>query len=163
LQRVERTSGDSPKIGEFRNILREPFELTTLTSFKWDHWGRMRGRITYVFAYEVERSRSGWHMSQDSLELARAYSGLVYVDVEQRVVLRITRKTVDVPATSKVEDASTVLDYPLAKVGVSRLLLPFTAEEQVRSGDLSTRTVVEVHLAPAHLTPIGEVTLANSK
>lgn len=74
LQRVERTVGDSPKIGEFRNMLREPFEPTTLTSFKWDHWGRMRGRITYVFAYLVEQSRSGWRMSQDSLELARAYT-----------------------------------------------------------------------------------------
>ena len=163
LQRFERTSGDSPKIGQFRNMLREPFELATLTSFKWDHWGTLRGRLTYVFAYVVERSRSGWHISQDSLELARAYSGLVYVNVEQRVVLRITRKTVDVPATSKVEEASAVLDYPLAKVGVSRLLLPFKAEEQVRSENLSTRTVVYVYLAPAHLTPIGEVTLASSK
>lgn len=92
-----------------------------------------------------------------------SYSGLLYVDAEERVVLRITRESVDVPATSKVEEASTVLDYPLANVGVSRLLLPFKAEEQLRSGNLSTRTVVEVHEAPAHLTPIGKVTLASSK
>lgn len=151
LQSVERTPGSSARMAEYRTLLREPFEPATLTSFRWDHWGRLRGRMTYVFSYTVERSAS-----------VRLYSGLIYVDAEQETVLRITRKTAAAPATSRVYEVSTILDYPLAGVGVGRVV-PSKAEEQVLSEGLSTKTVVEVQLAPARLKPVTEVALAHSK
>jgi hypothetical protein len=50
--------------------------------------------------------------------------------------------------TSQVKEASAVMDYELAKVSVDQSVLPFRAEEQVRSEKLGTKTVIEIHPGP---------------
>jgi len=143
-----RESGNAPVTAEFVNLLREPFEAAAQASFTWDHWGKLRGRSTYVFAYSVERSKAGQQIGRDSEYDAPAYSGLIYVDMQQRVVLRITRRAMRIPATSQLKEASAVLDYEVARVDGGQSVLPFRAEKLVRTEGRSMRTIEEIAGSP---------------
>ena len=45
--------GGTTSAGDFGSMMRQIFEPATETHFEWDHWGKRRGRLTYVFAYRV--------------------------------------------------------------------------------------------------------------
>jgi hypothetical protein len=148
---------DSATLDRFDDAAREPFEPATKVTFRWDHWGTLRGRLSYVFSYSVPKARSSWRPGPDMVR-AVAYSGLVYIDVETRSIVRITRKVENLRVP--VREASTVLDYEPGERARVLFPLPFRSVEQVRAGDRSTRIdilVLRGHrlLAGAQAVPAG--------
>jgi hypothetical protein len=86
------------------------FEPATEAHFEWDHWGLLRKRDTYVFAYRVLQERNKWHVTagegNDIQDTIPAVKGLVHVDRETKQVLRITLEAVDLPQGFPVKEAS---------------------------------------------------------
>ena len=54
--------GGTVSAGEFGTMMKEIFEPESHAQFSWDHWATLRGRRTYVFAYEIEQKDSKYHM-----------------------------------------------------------------------------------------------------
>jgi hypothetical protein len=138
--------GGATSTGEFASMLYEIFDPATETQFWWDHWAKLRGNVAYVFAYRVSKERSKWHVTyQKSEDIVPAYHGLVYIDMNTGVVLRLVMKP-DVPASFPIQDVSDTLDYDLASIGSNQYFLPLRAEVRMREGKFLSKNEVEFRL-----------------
>src|SRR5438270_387180 len=105
-----RTLGGATSTGEFGSLLRDIFEPYTQARFEWDHWGLLRGRRVMAFAYHVEQARSRWSIEWEHKEhIVPAYSGLVEVDQDTHVVMRVTLVAENIPPSFPVKHAETIL------------------------------------------------------
>lgn len=83
--------GGAISTGEFGSMMGEVFDPATEADFRWDHWGKLRGREVYVFAYRVAQERSKWHVTYEKTDdVVPGYHGLVYVNRDTLSVQRIT-------------------------------------------------------------------------
>jgi archaellin len=91
------------------------FEPETHTQFSWDHWGKLRGRKTYVFAYDVQQEYSKYRVEadDDKLTIVPAYRGLVSIDEDTKMVVKIVMTPYDMPSTFPIREINSSLDYDL--------------------------------------------------
>ncbi len=136
--------GGATSSGEFGTMLKEIFDPATETEFRWERWGKLRGRICHVYALRVRQDRSKWHISwQRQLEIVPGYRGLVYIDRDVPMVLRITMEAVDIPPSFPIQEARTMLDYDFVEIAGNQYLLPLRSEMRMREGRLLVRNQVE--------------------
>jgi hypothetical protein len=146
-QQDYRKVGGTSSSGDFGTMMRQIFERASETRFEWDHWGKLRGRPTFVFGYQVAQARSQWHVSYNGeLDIVPGYRGLIYVDEQTHQVLRITLQAVDMPASFPVHQAETRLDYDYQTLGDQMFLLPLSGEVRMASGDVLSKNTNEFHL-----------------
>jgi hypothetical protein len=138
--------GGTRSSGDFGTLLREVFEPATEAHFEWDHWGLLRSRPTFVFAYHVIQERSKWHVTADREDIVPGYRGMLYVDQETHQVLRISLEAVDLPPTFPVKQASDTLDYDYQDVGGQQFLLPLKNKVLINGSEVLTRNDNEYHL-----------------
>ncbi len=138
--------GGAVSSGEFGSMMKELFEPKTEADFRWERWGKLRGRIAHVFAYRVAQARSQWHVTYENTEdIVPGYHGLVYVDRDTHMVLRITLEA-DLPPTFPIQQVSDTLDYDLAPIGTSEYMLPLKAVVRTRQGKLLAKNDVEFRM-----------------
>lgn len=107
----------SKSAGEFGSMLREIFAPASRARFNWDRWATLRGRRMHVFSYHVAQANSKWHVTyQDKEDIVPAYGGLLYVDRDTSMVMRITFEAENMPPSFPVQQAGTVLDYDLIPI-----------------------------------------------
>ncbi len=137
--------GGTVSQGEFGSMMKKIFDLSTETRFEWERWALLRGRRTYVFAYDVEQKNSEYHVSVDkSLEIVPAYRGLVYIDRDAKMITRITLVPYDLPAGYPIRDIKTTLDYDFTRIGDKDFMLPLKAVvTSVRSTHSMSRNDIE--------------------
>jgi hypothetical protein len=140
--------GGTVSAGEFGSMMLKIFEPETQTRFEWARWAKLRGRITYVFAYEVEQAHSDYHVSVDkTLEIVPAYRGEIFVDRDNKMITKITLVPFDMPETFPLRDVKTSLDYDLAKIGDAEYMLPLKAViTSIRSNRYMTKNDIEFRL-----------------
>jgi hypothetical protein len=114
--------------GDFGSVLSWIFRPKSETRFQWERWTNLRGRPTYVFSYHVEQSHSDFRMAANKLERKAAFGGLVYIDRENRRVMRITYAPTDIPSYWPITEVRSELDYGLASIGEEKFFLPLHAE-----------------------------------
>ncbi len=56
--------GGTVSAGEFGSMMSEIFEPQSQAQFSWDHWATLRGRRTYVFAYDIEQQYSQYRIKE---------------------------------------------------------------------------------------------------
>ena len=98
-------------------------------------------RFTYVFNYKVDQSHSSWGISdgETNREVTPGYQGLIYVDVKSRQILKLTFKSVGIPADFPIQLAEEDLDYSYADIGGQQFLLPLQAEVRLNRGGMKTK------------------------
>jgi len=140
--------GGTISAGEFGSMMKDIFEPETETRFAWERWATLRGRRTYVFAYDVDQSRSKYHVSvEKTMEIVPAYRGLVYVDRDTKMVTKITMIPYDMPAGFPIREIHTSLDYDFTKIGDSEFLLPLKAVvTSTRANNLMSKNDIEFRL-----------------
>jgi hypothetical protein len=139
--------GGTTSAGDFGTMMRQIFEPSSETHFEWDHWGKLRSRLAYVFSYRVSQERSQWHIDYErKQDIVPAYEGLLYVDQETRQVLRVTLQAVGIPASFPVHKAETKLDYDYQTLGEQQFLLPLKGEVQMAGDDVLTKNANEFRL-----------------
>lgn len=132
--------------GEFGSMMRELFDPATQADFKWERWATLRGRRAQVYSYRVAKDRSKWHVNYQRIEdIVPAYHGLVYIDNDTSVIVRLTFDA-DLPPSFPVQQAGTVLDYDYAQIGDQPHLLPLKAVVRMREGRLLVRNDVEFRM-----------------
>jgi hypothetical protein len=139
--------GGATSSGEFGSLLREIFEPQTLAHFEWDHWATLRGKLVMAFRYNVEQSRSQWAVEYEHRDhIFPAYSGLVYIDKDLHVVMRVTLNADNIPPTFPIRLARTILDYDYQDISGHEFLLPYKAQIDMSADNVLTRNETEFRL-----------------
>ena len=141
-----RQFGGTTSEGEFGSMMKEIFEPESHTDFSWDHWGKLRGRKTYVFAYDVQQQYSKYHVeADDKLAIVPAYRGLVYIDEDTKMVVKVVMTPYDMPVTFPIHDITSSLDYDLETIGDQQYMLPLKSvltskrDRQMSKNDIEFR------------------------
>ncbi len=133
--------------GEFASMLDQIFEPETHTDFSWDHWGKLRGRKTYVFAYDVQQEFSHYRVEADDAQtIVPAYRGLVYIDEETKMVVKIVMSPYDMPSTFPIHDITTSLDYDFETIGDQKYMLPLKSVLTSKRGRMMSKNDIEFRL-----------------
>lgn len=135
--------GGTTSAGEFGTMMKDIFDPSSRARFGWDHWGNLRGRRTYVFAYDIDRETSKFHITEveTKRDIIPAYRGLIYVDQDTKTVTRITLDPYDIPADFPIREAHETLDYDFQKIGDGDFMLPLKAELMMRSRYLTKNDI----------------------
>jgi hypothetical protein len=135
--------GGSISRGEFGSLLRDVFEEGTSADFQWDHWGRLRNRLCYVFRYHVNASRSRYSVDYERKQQAvPAYHGLVYVEKGSNVITRLTIEP-EMPEGFPVQEIHQTIDYNFFDISGRQYLLPMYSQVQSRAGRFGSRNEIE--------------------
>jgi hypothetical protein len=133
--------------GEFGSLLQEIFDEETGAAFEWLRWATLRGRRAHVYSYRVAQPNSKLRLDyQRTQHVVTGYSGLIYVDRDTEMILKVTQDADDIPPGFPIGQASTALDYDYTQIAEQTHLLPLKAEVRMRHGKLLTRNNVEFHL-----------------
>jgi hypothetical protein len=140
--------GGSKSFGEFGSMLREIFEPATEARFEWDHWGTLRGKLVMAFAYHVSQSRSQYRLVVEDAKLSiiTAYRGLVEVDPDTHVVMRVSTIAENIPPDFPIRKAEDVLDYDYQELSGHTFLLPLKSQVLMSGGDALTKLDEEFRL-----------------
>src|SRR5438094_207192 len=79
-------------------------------------------------------------------EVTVGYSGLVYVDRDTEMILKVTQEGENIPPAFPIQKVTGALDYDYTRIGEQTHLLPIKAEVRMRHDRLLTRNIVEFHL-----------------
>jgi hypothetical protein len=139
--------GGAISTGEFGSMMREIFEKETEAEFRWERWATLRGKRAHVFFYRVAQPRSKWRIEYERRERTYpGYHGLIYVDRDTLMVMRITLEAEDIPASFPIQQASSMLDYDYTKISGREYMLPLRAVVRIREGKLLAKNEVEFRL-----------------
>jgi hypothetical protein len=140
--------GGSKSFGEFGSMLREIFEPSTEARFEWDHWGTLRGKRVMAFAYHVLQSHSQYRLVVEDAKLSiiTAYRGLVEVDPDTHVVMRVSTIAENIPPDFPIRKADDVLDYDYQELSGHTFLLPLKSQVFMSGGEVLTRLDEEFRL-----------------
>ncbi len=142
-----RQFGGTTSEGEFGSMMKEIFEPETHTQFSWDHWGKLRGHKTYVFAYDVQQEFSKYRVeADDSLSIVPAYRGLIYIDEDTKAVVKIVMTPHDMPSTFPIHDITSSLDYDLETIGDQQFMLPLKSVLTSKRDRQMTKNDIEFRL-----------------
>lgn len=134
--------------GDFGTQLLEIFAPDTKTKFQWDHWTRLRNRLTHVYSYRTIREHSNYKLTfgvkgEYRQTVIAGRHGFMYADNETHMVMRITGEAESIPPGFPVIAASSILDYDLADVGGRQFLLPLRSEQQMKDAQREFKNVEE--------------------
>jgi len=140
--------GGTVSAGEFGTMMSEIFAPETQARFEWDHWATLRGRRTYVFAYDIEQQFSQYHMKEvdTGQEIVPAYRGLVYIDRETKMITKLTLNPYNIPSDFPVHEASESLDYDFQTIGDAHYMLPLKAVLTSKLTRYMTKNDIEFRL-----------------
>jgi hypothetical protein len=137
--------GGAISSGEFGSMLREIFEPQTEAEFHFERWGKLDGRICYVYNYHVTRSNSRWTIDYEhgAQTYRPAYSGLIYIDKDAPVVIKVTLVAEGIPATFPIQEAQSWLQYDYQEISGQKFLLPLKSEMTMRDSKVVSKNEVE--------------------
>ena len=142
-----RQFGGTTSEGEFGSMMKEIFEPDSHAEFSWDHWGKLRGRKTYVFAYDIQQEYSKYRVEADNTQaIVPAYRGLVYVDVDTKMVVKIVMTPYNMPSTFPIHDITSSLDYDLETIGDQQFMLPLKSVLTSKHDRQMTKNDIEFRL-----------------
>jgi hypothetical protein len=141
-----RSAGGSQSFGDFGSMLRQIFERSSEARFEWDHWGTLRGQRVMEFAYHIAQSNSQYHLIVEKGNIITAYHGIVAVDPNTHVVLRVSVIADNIPPDFPVRSAEDILDYDYQDISGHTFLLPLKATVTANLGDYLSRNDKEFRI-----------------
>src|SRR5207244_3954692 len=77
--------------GEFGSMLQQIFESESEAKFEWLRWATLRGKRAHVYTYHIPQPNSHWQINYERRqEIVVGYSGLIYVDRDTGMILKVT-------------------------------------------------------------------------
>jgi hypothetical protein len=133
--------------GEFGTMLRDIFTPESEARFEWDHWATLRGRKMYAFSWDIDQPHSLFSSVWEKTDkIVPATRGLVYIDADTNMVMRIVQKPYDIPETFPVRASNEVLDYDFQKIGDSEFLVPLKVVMLSRTIKYLSKNEIEFRL-----------------
>lgn len=140
--------GGTVSAGEFGTMMSDIFDPESHADFSWDHWATLRGRRTYVFAYDVAQENSRYHIVETDTkqEIVPAYRGLVYIDRDTKMITKITLNPYNIPADFPIREAQESLDYDIQNIGGAQYMLPLKAVLTSKLSRFMTKNDIEFRM-----------------
>src|SRR5204863_6598538 len=139
--------GGATSTGEFGSMMQQIFDRESEAAFQWLRWATLRGKRAHVYTYRILQPNSHWQINYERRqEIVVGYSGLIYVDRDTGMILKVTLEAENIPVSFPISQATTALDYDYVKIGDQTHLLPLKADVRMRSEKLLTKNLVEFHL-----------------
>jgi len=140
--------GGSVSMGEFGTLMKEIFEPESHARFGWDHWATLRGRRSYVFAYDIEQQYSKFTIEEREMhaKIVPAYRGLVYIDRETKEVTKVTMDPYGIPSDFPIREVHESLDYDRARIADADYMLPLKAVVTSKANRYATKNDIEFRL-----------------
>ena len=139
--------GGTNSAGEFGSMMRDIFDRESSARFEWDHWGKLRGRATYVFSYDIGQQHSRFHIiAEKTNDIVTAYRGLIYIDQDTKMVTKYTEIPYDIPEAFPIHNVQLSLDYDFTKIGDSEFLLPLKSVNSSTSTRHLSKNQIEFRL-----------------
>ena len=137
--------GGAVSAGEFGTMMSEIFEPQSHPQFSWDHWATLRGRRSYVFAYDIEQQYSRYRIlaTDTKQEIVPAYRGLIYIDRDTKAVTKITLNPYDIPSDFPIRETHEALDYDFQTIGDAKYMLPLKAVLTSKLSRVMTKNEIE--------------------
>ena len=131
--------------GDFGTQLLVTFKPETKTKFEWDHWTRLRKRLTQVYSYRSPQEHSHFTLTSGrepyGKTIVAGRYGFIYADNETHMVMRITGYSDSVPPGFPISGTTSILDYDLADVGGRQFLVPLRSEQQMKEAPFQYKNV----------------------
>jgi hypothetical protein len=97
-----------------------------------------------AFQYHVEQANSQWNLEYEHKDhIIPAYSGLVEIDQDTHVVLRVTLKAENIPPSFPIREAETILDYDFQDISGHEFLLPLKTETHMYADGILNKNETE--------------------
>jgi hypothetical protein len=120
---VEKTGAWST--GEFVTMLVDILSPYTQAAFRPNGEDTIAGRKAYVYNFTVLQENSNWRIiAPDGADVMPAYSGSIWIDKENKNVLRIEERTGPMPSTFPFDKAESSIDYDIVHIDGKPFLLP---------------------------------------
>lgn len=129
--------GFSLSQGEFGTVMVNIFGPQVHAEMSWHHWQDFAGRRAAVISYFVPLARSKYELlaccmllpmgGQTQQRTTAPFGGLVYIDPDTGVILRLTVQALGLPAAFWIKETRTVIDYAEVKIGAGTYDLPAKA------------------------------------
>jgi len=120
---VEKTGAWST--GEFVTMLVDILSPYTQASFRPSGEDTVASRKAYLYDFTVLQENSNWRIvAPDGSGVQPSYSGSIWIDKENKNVLRIEERTGSMPATFPFDKAESSIDYDLVRIDGKPYLLP---------------------------------------
>ena len=114
--------------GDFGSLVKDIFLPGSEALLVWERRTKLRGPVTSLFKYDVDKQHSRYRMSADAnREYIPAYRGEFFVDEDTKMVLRVVMTPYNIPSGFPIRSLTTTLDYELANIGGKEYLLPAKA------------------------------------
>ncbi len=84
--------------------------------------------------------------ADDKLHIVPAYRGLVYIDEDSKMVVKIVMTPYDMPSTFPIHDISTSLDYDFETIGDAQYMLPLKSVLTSKRDRQMTKNDIEFRL-----------------
>ncbi len=111
--------------GEFVITLNAIFSPATAATFRKSGQQRVAGRSAIVYDLSVDAGHSNWILvGEDGRQFRAPYKGRIYIDSENRRVLRIEQEAVSIPSNFSQDKAETTIDYGSIRIDAGTFLLP---------------------------------------
>jgi hypothetical protein len=82
----------------------------------------------------------------DKEDIVPGYGGLLYIDRDTSMVMRITFEAEDIPPSFPVQQAGTVLDYDFIPINEHEYVLPLRAVIRMRAGKYLSKNEIEFRM-----------------
>ena len=100
-----------------------------------------------MFAYDVQQEYSKYRVEADDKRIIMpAYRGLVYIDEDTKMVVKIVMTPYDMPSTFPIHDITSSLDYDFETIGDQQYMLPL---KSVLTSKRDRQMTQERHRIPA--------------
>jgi hypothetical protein len=120
---VEKTGAWST--GEFVTMLVDILSPYTQAAFRPNGEDNIGGKKAYVYSFTVLQENSNWRIvAPDGSNVMPAYSGSIWIDKENKNVLRIEERTGPMPSTFPFDKAESSIDYDIVHIDGKPYLLP---------------------------------------
>ena len=141
------TLGGLRNLGEFGAMLAAIFDPAAETRFEWTSSTTVRRHAAAIYAYQVDRSRSAYMLSQGIRKPCQSVvvgvRGMVTVDRKTGQVLQLVYQATDIPENFPLQYSSTTVDYDFISTAGKRYQLPVRSETEIRTGVFKARNSVE--------------------
>jgi hypothetical protein len=117
---------------DFSDMISWIFDPKYHATFQWSKWDSLRGHRVHEIAYVVKPDDSQLTVGKKQTRVGMI--GLIDVDADTGVVLKISMVATGLTKNSPVAAVSREFNYDFAKIGDHYYLLPLKADMQAREG-----------------------------
>ena len=131
----------SYSIGEYSAALRNVFVPESGTTFRLEGAEEVAGHQTVRVAYRVPRENSSIQLTYQGNPLRVGYRGLCWIDVNTYQVVRLIKKTVDLPEDFPIKTSEVSIAYDRVRIGENQHWLPVRAQFNMSIGVLQSAQI----------------------